>query len=1045
MPKSARYILRWLPEQAAYSFIGPTDEPSPALMDSSDDWLRWLETHDAFAFAGRNGRINLLKERRRNKDEGYWYAYRRHQGRMRKRYLGLSSQLSIDRLEEMADLLHEQDIATTPQPFNNIASLNNVGNATITHAVSFEPLLLPKLQLPQLQKSLLPREQLWQLLDRGLEHKLTVVSGPAGYGKTTTVSQWIAHNSTRADFPRVGSVTLDDEDNDVVRFWRYLIAACQTLHPGCGEEALELLRAHRLPPFKPLQMMLTSLINELSQFTYPAILILDDCHVINSPQVIESLNFFFDHLPGSLHCFIILRGDPMFSVARLLGRNELLDIYPPALAFSFEETCAFFEQELPFKLSLKDLRHIHEQLQGWATGLRLLARALADTANTHTIQQILTNFSQNYWSIREYLLNEVFLTLSEKLQEFLLQTSVLPLLTAPLCDALRESQDSEQFIQALQAGDMFLIPLYGSNQWARYHPLFAEVMRQEAQRKLGDNALRLLSARASIWYEEHGLQTEAIEAALEAKAFPRAIKIIEQLIASQQQDHTPAAQKIYSLRRWLQGLPEEELIHHPDICVRYAMSLLFLLLEDPGTTHGLPQIQRLLQMAEQYWRDANNIEKLAEVFAFRALLARQEGNILPAVTWARQALAWLPATERTWRNLALTVVGVGEILTGDLMAARRILLEALTLSEQQGNLLYARATRGMLSGASFELGELRHTAEQLRQILHEARIQEDRDDITRMQLGLANIYYQWNQLEEARQAAQEAFELSEQTHTEDTLAHTTMCLASIEQAQGQTEQAQQRLTAWLVRMQTPTTAQSNQLSREVRSMLARFQLASANQMAVERWFASVEQAQETLPLLQRRREQLMSVRFLLSQGALTPALVQLEELYTSAQQTGHVLLSLEVLVVLVLAHARQGTYQKAHEQLHQLLQLTQGEGYLRLFLDEGEEMATLLRNHLPQVQSKVLHTYVRKLLTAFEPQGRQRSTSAQTLLSEPLSQQEQKVLRLLAMGNSNAEIASELVVSVNTIRSQVQSIYRKLDVNNRIQASERARQLNING
>ncbi|GCE31650.1 HTH-type transcriptional regulator MalT [Dictyobacter alpinus] len=1048
MPKSARYTLLWSPEQATYVFTGPSEDTMPAFGNNRDEWLPWLETQHSFAFAGRHGRINLLKEQRRNSAEGYWYAYRRHQGRMRKRYLGLSSQLSIEKLEELAALLtHEPAVtsaspATAPTSQSKTGNVNteNIRNPTVS-ALSFEPLLIPKLQLPQPQKSLLSRERLWRLLDQGLEHKLTLISGPAGYGKTTAVSQWIAQGSSRADFPRVASVNLDEEDNDVVRFWRYLIAACQLLLPHCGGEALELLRAHRLLPFKSLHMMLTSLLNELSQLEEPAVLILDDCHLVNSPQVIESLSFFIDHLPVSLHLFMLLRGDPPLSISRLRARNELLDIYPPMLAFSFEETRAFFERELPFTLAQKDLRQIHEQLEGWATGLRLLARALLDVSNTQTIQHILANFTQNHWSIHAYLLEEVLHTLPTRQQEFLLQTSVLPLLTAPLCDVIRQGTDSEELIQLLRAGDMFLVPLYGSGEWARYHPLFAEVMRQEAQRKLGAERLRQLSAQASVWYEAHNLQVEAIEAALEAALFARAVILIEQLMAQREQHTASEPQEIYSLRRWLQRLPEEELAHHPDLCVQYAMSLLFSLMgEEPETPHGRERIQQLLYRAEHYWRDANNTQKLAEIFAFRALLARQEGNIMQAVTWARQALAWLPTTERTWRNLALTVVGVGEMLSGDLTAARKILLEALALSEQLGNFLYARATRGMLGGASFELGELHHTSEQFRQILHEARAQEDRDDIARMQLGLAQIMYQWNQLDAARQAAQEALELSEQLHAEDTLAHATMCLATIEQAQGQSEQAQQRLTAWLVRAQTTQTAQSYQLMRELRTILARFQLARANQTAVQRWFASVELKQETLPLLQRRREQLMMARYLLAREESSAAITQLEELYASAKQTGHVLLTLEVLVVLVLAYTRQGTQAKAHEQLQLLLHATHSEGYQRLFVDEGEEMARLLRDCLPRIQPKALQIYAKQLLNAFDPQP---THSATGLSGEPLSQQEQKVLRLLSMGNTNAEIARELVVSVNTVRSQVQSIYRKLDVSNRMQASARAKQLKL--
>ncbi|HEV2654949.1 MAG TPA: LuxR C-terminal-related transcriptional regulator, partial [Ktedonobacteraceae bacterium] len=459
---------------------------------------------------------------------------------------------------------------------------------------------------------------------------------------------------------------------------------------------------------------------------------------------------------------------------------------------------------------------------------------------------------------------------------------------------------------------------------------------------------------------------------------------------------------------------------------------------------GRERIYSLLQVAEQQWRDANNIAKLAEVFAFRALLDRQEGKLLSAVTWARQALAWLPPEDRTWRNLSLTVVGIGELFGGTLNTARATLLEALGLSELQGNTLYARATRGMLSGVSIEQGELRHACEQLRQIQAEARAQEDRDDIAHTQLALAQILYQWNDLQGAEQAAHEVLEIGEAMQVEEFQSRATLRLALIEHARGQSMQAQQRLIAWLARGQVPTSPFSYQLMREVQATLARIQLASGDMAAVERWFASSERSGETLPLLQQRHEMVLQARLLLAQGEIAAAIEKLEGLYASAVQTGHISFMLEVQVVLVLAYARQGMHAKAREQLRAALVVTHAEGYLRLFLDEGEELFDLLRGLVPHLRESALLVYARHILNAFNQNGTTSQKAISELpLVEPLSPQERKVLRLLAAGNSNAAIAHELVVSVNTVRTQVQSIYRKLNVDNRVEASAIANQFDL--
>jgi LuxR family maltose regulon positive regulatory protein len=1036
-------------------------------MPLADDeyWLTWLEEHHAFSFHGCNGQLNLLKEKRHRGSEGYWYAYQRQAQGMVKRYAGRSRQLSLYKLEEIAtQFTNEQAAFATVGA--ELVSAPTVANAAprsdaaqrandASLSIQVEPLLMTKLQLPRLQRSLLRRESLLTLLDQSLEHTFTLISGPAGYGKTTLVGQWITERSTRANFPHIVSVTLDEGDNDPIRFWRYVIAAIQQKQPNLGQEALELLQAHQLLPYKPLEMMLTALLNALSQLEHPIILLLEDFHVIKSSPVITTLYFFLDHLPTSFHIIMLIRGDPPFPLARWRARNELLEIHPPQLCFSLDETRAFFKQELSIPLSDHMLRHIHERIDGWPTGMRLLAKSLQWPDNEQEVLHKIEHLKGSDWSFQEYFLNEVLHIIPAALQDFLLQTCFLPRVTSELCDTIMQRTDSAQLIETLRASDFFLIPLDSIGKWTRYHSLFAEAMQQEAQKRIGEEHLRLLAERASRWFEEHGLLAEAIETTLHLADFPQAASLIEDFITNKQQTNIFAVPDLYTLHNWLKRLPEAELECHPNLCVQYAMTLLFFLTDEGShIPHERERIHYLLQVAEQQWHDTNNTAKLAEIFAFRALLVRREGKILQAITWARQSLAWLPEQDRTWRNLDLTVVGMGEILEGDLTHAREFLLEALAISEQQNNRIYARATRGMLGGVSLEQGLLRSAAEQFRQQQAEARVQKDRDDIARTQLCLSQIAYQWNNLDEAEQAACEALEIGKQMQVEELLALATLRLAWIEHARGQIAQAQQRLISWLAQEPAPKTPFSYQLSRQVQATQARFHLANGERAAVERWFASSsKQRIETLPRLQRQREQLLQARLFLAQGKHTTAIEQLENLRVVSLQTGHLDINLEIQLVLVLAYARLGEQKQVQKQLHELLRIAHSENYQRLFLDEGSEIADLLRRLLPQLREKALLDYARRLLNAFAHEvGAQpthpdmqitSSNQSTAFLAEPLSAQEQKVLRLLAAGNSNAEIARELVVSVNTIRTQLQSIYRKLNVNNRVAASAIANQLEL--
>lgn len=1049
LPKRAQYLIQRSGKQEHSLLITQGNATSCQLSEEGGAWQAWLEEHRAFAFQGHDGRISLLKEKRRRGSEGYWYAYQRHKGRVLKCYVGRSARLSLERLEEIAAKLSSEGAALPPQSQHSQQQTPQAERAISPFASpSLEPLLLPKLQLPRYQPSLLQRDHLLTLLNQGLEYKVTLISAAAGYGKTTLVSQWLTTRSQRPDSPHAAYITFDEGDNDPVRFWRYLIAACQQLQPDLGKGALDLLHAHLLPSFKPLDAMLIALLNDVSHLKHPGMLILDNLHVITSPQIAATLSFFLEHLPASLHLVLLVRGDPPFSLARLHARNEMLDISPLLMRFSLEETSAFLAQELSFTLSPRTVHQIHERLEGWPVGLRFLVEMLRWATHEQEIEPILSAFSggmehslsRQALNIRDYFLHEIFHTLPEEMQTFLLHTCMLPRLTASLCDALTERDDSARLLTMLRKGDCFLMPLNWEGTWARYYPLFAEAMQQEARRRLGEERIRALALRASAWYEAHGLLPEAIETSFTAAAYHRATRLIALSLEQYQQINEPGTTEWYRLKRWLERLPEADLEHHPDLCLYAARNLLFHSLGEPSCKE---RIHHLLQVAEQQWRETNTTTKLAEVFAFHALLARQEGKILQSVSWATQALAWLPREAVTWRILALTAVGIGELHNGTVATAREHFLAALPLNEQQGSPTGTRATRSRLCRVSFEMGELRQAAEQLRQLQAEARSVSDHDDIARTQGELAQIFYQWNDLPAAEQAAQEALALGEQMNIEEVQARASVLLAHIEYRHGQAAQAQQRLTAWLACRQTTASLHT---SREVQAQLVRIQLADGDLASVRRWMASHQNNEERVPRYQRQCEQLLRARFLLAKAETIAAIELLEQLCTATLRTGHLHFRLEVQVVLALAYARLQAYEKAREQLVEVLETARSEGYLRLFLDEGKELAHLLRALLPSLHEKALLVYMRQILSAFAQESGTSDGQAgggSTFLPEPLSPQEQNVLRLLIAGNSNAEMASALVVSINTIRTHVQSIYRKLGVHNRLAASAVATQLKL--
>ena len=486
----------------------------------------------------------------------------------------------------------------------------------------------------------------------------------------------------------------------------------------------------------------------------------------------------------------------------------------------------------------------------------------------------------------------------------------------------------------------------------------------------------------------------------------------------------------------------------PHLCFAYAASMLFAFIVDrPSVAPQLSaRFEKALQMAEDGWRNTVDVIRLSNVLAFRAVLARQQGEMVQAISCARQALAWLPTGEIMWRAICLGVVGNDELLKGQLHQARKTTLEARATSEASRNPAFIRASSIILSMVCFEQGELHLSAEYYRQMLEEARKAEDQDDIGQASLGLALLSYEWNDLLTAEQQAQEALECGQLLASHEFQVQSTLLLARIEHARGQTRSAQQRCTALQARLSAHTAPLLFWYSRQVQALLARFALAVGDHVTVQRWMDYRAQNNEELPLIYREMETLIEARWLLVQEKETEVIALLNPWLDDARQNGRVRAALEMQVLIAQAHAARKQMHEARFLLQSVLAQASAERCQRLFLDEGAPMATLLRMMAPYLREPSLLTYLQTILRAFtsEQEGwQQESRNVVAPLVEPLSPQELRVLRLLAAGRSNREIANELIVSVNTIRSHVQSMYRKLTVNNRVAACDMARHLHL--
>jgi len=1038
MPRYAPYQLRWS-EQAQTYFLCVGDQESHQTLASD-----WLEQITSFSFHSRAGVHYTARKQRVQRGSSYWYAYRRLNGRIVKRYLGRTTDLTLGRLEEIA--LQLQGLSTglqaslQPPPETSFPqlALRVVPSEGALHAspVGFPPLLLSKLSPPRLHASLLDRPRLFGLLDAAQEYPLTLLSAPAGFGKTTLVCQWLVARRASSEFPPVAWLSLETSDNDLARFWRYLIAACRAFQVDLQEAHSALTSTISQPPFWPssLEAALTILLNAQAQNPAGGFLILEDYHVITEHSIHATLSFFLDHLPPNIHVIMITRRDPPFSLTRLRARNDLCEVRTADLRFSLEETTILLQQSLPFMLPAETIQRLYTRIEGWGAGLHLVRLALQKLTTPMEGEQTLALLTGSNASLEEYFVSEVLYLQSEAVQQFVLQTSILPRLTGSLCDALLERRDSQDMLATLERSNLFLEPLDTAGSWYRYHALFAEAMRNEARRRIGVDQLHRLSARASRWYAAHSFLSEAIDAALEAQDYMRAAIWIEGSI----QEHTFPGEihEPHTLYRWLEQFPVVTLEQHPVLCLSYAAALLFKStswLPDVKTLH---EVEMLLYNAECRLREEHNLPRLGELFAFRSLLALRQGAAQAAIRYAQQALDWLAPAQHIWRGITLCVVAEEWLGTGHFSQARAALLEARTLCEAVKNRHFQRIATLKLAQVYIEQGEFRQASSLYRQVLASAREEGPVFALCNTLVGMAACCYESNELESAYQYAQEAMKISQRHQLMFSEVRATLILARVQYAQDQTLVAQQQLADLLEKV--PSSLPN--LLQEVQAAQARLALAVGDHVTVQRWATGREPQPD---FSQEIEEELLLIRWLRAQGKLEEASCQLERLLSATRQMEHTRRMLEIQVEMVLVYAARQQKAESQRLLREVLVQAFAGNCMRLFLDAGDQMEILLRSLIPQARDQALLAYIRALLGAFPARQQDGLQEQAVSLVEPLSAQEMRVLRLLVQHRSNAEIANELVVSINTVRTQVQSIYRKLGVHKRSAVGEIARELRL--
>lgn len=887
-----------------------------------------------------------------------------------------------------------------------------------------EPLLTTKLAPPPLRAQFVARPRLTAKLDEGTARALTLISATAGFGKTTLVSEWLSGkpnggkpktNGTRP-LPTQGSVAwlaLDADDNTPTRLLRHVIGALQRVAPTWGERVLARLDENPLESFTDIP---DALLNELNTLTQPCIIILDDYHLITSPEIHNAFGYALEHLPAQVHLILITRADPPLPLARLRARDQLVEIRASDLAFTPAEAAQFLNQVMGLKLAPDQISALEKRTEGWIAGLQLAALSLRGQSD---VNAFIENFTGNDRYIFDYLAEEVIRKLDAATRAFLLSTSILDRVCASLGQAVSGMADTLDVLDRLEHANLFTIALDTRREWYRYHHLFGELLRHEL-RQTRAAEIPTLHRRAAEWYQEHEMYAEAISHWLAAKEYANAAPLIEANVIG-----CLERAEFTTMLSWLDALPQEYRTRYPRLALAQVWAFMVLGQFEQAEAQLTNTAARLTDPAD-----------IAQLEALRALFVGLRGGTQDRIAHATRAYANAATGTDFTRGLAAMNLGTSYLFEGDLAAAYTVLGEAEQLVRGAGNHALATIAAGARADTDILRGNLHRAHESLEKILDSHSVLADRNllSVNPVIGGLAEIEREWNQLDAARAKLER---IRQNMRDELGVQRFYLTYAAVLRAQGQFDAAQASLE------QARNSSRRFHLSIFQTQLSAEqgiLHLVQGDMGAAEKWFHARGVHLDTPVTFVNEAPLLVFAELLLAQQRTDDALILLEQLHTAVEPQARTPRLILTELLQAMAYARQGKAESAHEILTRALRRAEPEGYVRLFVDRGARLLRLLSSL--KLTDPRLETYRAVLLAAFQHAPVAVVTEA-VPVADTLSVRELEILKLVATGLSNGEIAQQLVLTSGTVKWHVNNILNKLDVHNRTQAVARARQIRI--
>jgi LuxR family maltose regulon positive regulatory protein len=874
-------------------------------------------------------------------------------------------------------------------------------------------LLATKFHIPPWRAASVPRPRLLEQLSAGLREcrKLTLISAPAGYGKTTLITEWL--HSLIGGEQQIAWLSLDDADNDPGRFLSYLLAAFPRTDKAAGEKIDPMLDLPQLPPVNTL---MDEFINDLIAIGEPILLTLEDYHVISNPVIHEALTYFISHQPASVHLVIITRQDPPLPLPRLRARAEITEIRARDLRFTPEEVRQFFIRTMKLELAKEAANMLEERTEGWAVGLQLAGLALQNMTNP---QRFIETFRGSHRYVLDYLAEEVIRQQGEEMRAFLTHTSVPDRFNAGVCSALTGRLDSRAVIEQLEQANLFVVPLDDERIWYRYHHLFSDYLRTLLTRP----EKAALYRKAAAWYEANDLPAEAVQYALASEDHDFSADVIERAI---NKNTTWSGGNIRLLSAWLDALPPQTLQDRPRLSL-HASRILYLSGRYDLAEKRLAQTEDALK-SEPAAPETGQMLALAALY--RGSIASVRGEVQQAVERITFAQSRIPKENHLAHARAFYSLGLASEIDGQTERAVENYLLSSDEAALSGVLFLAVNARCAAAQLQIRQGRLNLAVQTCQEAIQAA------GGVSIPPLGLAwivlgSVALERNDLEAAEQLLRDGIALARQGGLLEDVVLGLSHLGRLHAGQGNAAGAFSLLQEADAILQTFGIARMSALSA---ANLARLQVFTRQKQAAVQWASAYQTSRAEFT---QEFADLALARVLLATGQFDPIPAILHPLLETANAAGRVQTSMEAMLLLALLHNARRETRPALDWLGKSLRLAAPEGFTRIFLDEGEPLLNLL----PKARSAAPEL-VDTLLGMSRPGGAD-SLSLNQQLIEPLSGQELRVLRLIVAGKSNQEIAAELVISIGTAKWHVHNVLQKLGVSNRPQAITRARELGL--